>query len=410
MKTNTTLLLSGLALISLAVPVETLAADNSGFLYATVETASGETYEGFLRWGREESFWGDHFNASKEELPFEDERDLTRGARRRQVEILGTTFRWHGSDWGGRSLVARFGDIDEIEFHRRDDITVRMKTGTEFDLEGGSNDIGADITLHDASGATVKLAWREIGRVRFSAAPPDHDPPAGRLYGALTTEDDETFEGWIQWDIHECLTTDELDGETDDGDVSIEMGRIQAIEKRNRHGAWVELEDGQRLLLEDTNDVDDSTDGIFVEDDRFGRVQVSWDAFDRLELRHTSGSGPGYDDFEPGRKLAGKVTDEDGNVHSGEIVFDLDESESWEMLNGDIDGVEYHIPFEKIRAIRPLGRHAAEVELIGGIALELEEQNDVTDDNAGVVVVSGDEKTLIEWSDIESIEFDPAAQ
>ena len=50
------------------------------------------------------------------------------------------------------------------------------------------------------------------------------------------------------------------------------------------------------------------------------------------------------------------------------------------------------------------------MELIGGIALELEEQNDVTDDNAGVVVVSEDEKTLIEWNDIESIELDSAAQ
>lgn len=401
--------IAAIAAIAAAAPAAAADNDAQGFLYGTVETKSGNTYTGILRWGSEESFWDDHFNSSKTRRPVELERSAERGRDRgrRRIEIFGITIGYRANDrhWG-RQLIIRFGDIRELELEGGDDVTMTLKDGSRWELDGGSNDIGADITVHDDSLGTVKLDWKKIDRIIFAAVPAGVEPPATRLYGVLTTEDGDKFEGYVQWDLQECLSTDELDGETDDGDISIEMGRIAAIEKRNRNGAWVELRDGRRLLLEDTNDVNSSIDGIFVEDARYGRVEFDWDTFERIEF-DVRGSGRGYDEYKPGRKLSGTVTDIDGGSFTGRIIFDLDEAETWEFLDGEQDDVEYHIPFEMIRSIEPRRRDSSRVVLKNGIELELEEGNDVTDDNDGVVIfVAGGDEVYLEWDEVEKIEFD----
>ena len=189
--------------------------------------------------------------------------------------------------------------------------------------------------------------------------------------------------------------------------MSIEMGRIKAIEKRNRNGAYVELRDGRRLLLEDTNDVDHSIDGIFVEDPRYGRVELDWDTFERVDFQVPESSGKGYDDYRPARELTGKVTDEDGNTYSGRIVFDMDESETWEMLDGDLDDVEYSIPFEMVKSVAPASRDSSWVTLRNGEKLELEDTQDVSYDNDGVLVIADDGgETHVRWRDVKIVEFD----
>jgi len=241
--------------------------------------------------------------------------------------------------------------------------------------------------VFDDSLGEVTLNWEKIEKVTFEAAPAGITPPAYRLHGKLET-DDGTFEGFIQWDSQECMSTDRLDGDTDDGDLSIEMGKIQSIEKRSSRSSSVELKDGRKLVLRGSNDVDSSIRGIFVEDERFGRVKVSWDAFESLEFTDVRKSGRGY--------------------YSGQIVFDLDETESWEMLNGSRDGVEYFIPFDMIQSIRP-GRHdTSEVTLNNGIELELEDGQDVAERNAGIVIMRGDSEreVYIPWRDVEQIVFD----
>ena len=64
---------AGCALAALAafLPPAARAASgpHQGFLYGTVETRSGASYTGLLRWGREEAFWDDLFNATKPDEP-----------------------------------------------------------------------------------------------------------------------------------------------------------------------------------------------------------------------------------------------------------------------------------------------------------------------------------------------------
>src|SRR5690606_9673489 len=51
---------------------------------------------------------------------------------------------------------------------------------------------------------------------------------SGRIYGKLTTTDEDVFEGWIRWDKNEAFWDDIIDG-------VVEKDRYQGREKRGRH-------------------------------------------------------------------------------------------------------------------------------------------------------------------------------
>jgi len=395
----------GLALLGPAAAAESRQAPD-GFIYGTVYAESGNQYTGLLRWGTEEAFWDDLFNSTKRDLPYlEDHRSETR--KRNRIKIFGIPvgYRWDDSSTA-RMFVARFGDIAEIDVRRGENVRVTMKDGEVYDMEGGSNDIGATVSVLDEALGDVKVEWNRIDRIVFRPTPRNVEPPAYRLYGVVRT-DTGTFEGHIQWDVQECLSTDKLDGETDDGDLSIEMGHIRAIEKRNSRGSRVELKDGRELVLEGTNDVDDSMRGIHVDDPRFGRVKVSWEAFERIEFREVADSGRGYDDYKPGRPLTGKVTDTDGATHRGTLIYDLDEARSWELLHGDRDDVEYMIPFEMVRSVEPRRGDSSNVVLTSGVEIVLADGQDVSERNDGVVVLdAGGKETYVPWDQVQKVELD----
>ncbi|MDA8019234.1 MAG: hypothetical protein MPN21_17475 [Thermoanaerobaculia bacterium] len=399
---------SALALGLLMAAPSDAAAGTEGFLYGEVETRSGNTYKGRLRWGDEEAFWGDFFNSSKDERPWAEEAPRRFRGRREAIEIFGVEIGSRWEDWdGGRQFIAPFGAIEELRIRGRGELTARMKGDFEIRLDGGSNDIGAKVHVWDGSLGEIALEWREIERIRFLPAPDDLDVGnVTRLYGTLHAHDGRIFKGWIQWDQDECLSTDELDGETRDGDVEIEMGRIRSIERRSRWGSNVVLRDGRSMVLEGTNDVDDDNRGIYVEDPKWGRVLVKWDAFDRLDFESPQSSGPAYGDYPPGKPLRGTVETRGGDKLSGRIVFDLDESESWEYLNGDYRDVEYSIPFYKIESIKPRGSRASLVTLRNGEEIELDDSADVDDGNDGIAIVSSGDTDYIRWRDVEEIRFD----
>jgi len=394
-----------LAAHGVAAAADRPAAGPGGFLYGTVETESGQKYTGLLRWGTEESFWDDLFNSVKDETPYLEEFAGDQ-RRRRDVRVLGISFGYAWDDHS-RQLVARFGDIRAIEPLRGEKVRVTMKDGTVITVDGGSNDIGAEVFVHDDAVGDVGIDWDRIERVTFAATPASLRPEARRLYGVATTRSG-TFEGYVQWDSDECRSSDKLDGESADGDISIEFGKIRTIERRGRNASRVVLQDGREFELRGSNDVDESIRGILIEDPRYGRVEISWDAFEKLELKSVEHSGRGYGDLPAIRALHGSVTHENGTKHSGRIVFDLDEEWSWEMLDGKHDEIEYHIPFGLIRSIEPQRGDAAKIVLRAGGEIVLEDGQDVSEDNSGVVIVgAGDKATFLEWDDVQRIDFDP---
>ena len=401
-----TTILAIAAAVLLPESVEGAEQSVDGFLWGTVETRSGTTYRGFIRWDDEEAFWDDHFNSGKGESEYTRYLSREEVRRERAIEIFGFTIGWEWNDDDvSRQFVARFGDIERLEPRGGRSARVTMKSGTVYDVSGVANDVGATIRVRDDVIGEIELDWDAVERVEFAPAPKDATPPATRIYGVVET-DDGVFEGYIQWDSQECLSTDLLDGETRDGDVSIEMGKIRSIEKRNRRGAWVELADGRRLLLEDTNDVDDSIRGILVETTDY-RVEIDWDAFRRVDFKEVPSSGRSYKAYRPGKELRGRVETRDGDRLEGRLVFDLDEAETWEFLNGDRYGIEYSIPFFAVRRIEPLDRDSSRVTLVGGETLELEDSADVGEGNAGILVFVEDRRDprYVRWDEVEVVEL-----
>jgi hypothetical protein len=327
------------------------------------------------------------------------------GERRPWWKVFGRRIEMQFGDGSpSRVVIVRFGDIRSITVTGGDDATVTLKDGSEIEVSGYANDVGGPIWIRDAALGDIEIAWKKIETIEFAPTPDTVAPQGGRLYGVVDTGSGQ-FEGFIQWDKEECLATDELDGDSDDGRLSIQMGNIQTIERHGRSASRVTLNDGRTLVLDGTNDVNDDNRGILVEDARYGRVEIPWSEFERVELRVASDSGQGYDSYSKPSALRGVVTTTDGGTARGELVYDVDEQYSWEMLNGSADEIEYNIPFASIASIEPQGRHGATVTLRNGEILELGDGQDVSDANDGLVVLSDGAERYLEWSLIRKLEL-----
>ena len=221
------------------------------------------------------------------------------------------------------------------------------------------------------------------------------------------------FTGFIQWDQQDGVGADELDGRTADGE------RQPALRHHPLHRAPLARQrpgDAARRprdgALRTRATVGHGNRGIYVDDGRYGRVLISWDAFERVDFS-PGGSGPAYGDFPPGRPLAGSVTTRDGRRLAGRLVYDLDESETTETLDASSEGVDYTIPFGLITSIVPPGREGrgaqrARVILRDGEELQLERTGDLGERNAGMLIfVDGRERPeYVPWTDVEQVDLD----
>jgi hypothetical protein len=386
----------------------TAAASVEGYLYGTVETKTGVTHTGILRWGVEEAFWDDLFHSAKVERPYEEyeqapQADEDASWWERMAHTIGGNLGVHKQS---RVVAIRFGDLKQVRVTGANDAVLTLRDGTEIEVEGYANDVGAAVTVIDAKPGRVEVPWKKIDTITFAATPPDADPGSFRLRGTVSTSAGN-FVGFIQWDNEESLSTDRLDGDAGDDRVSLEMGEIRTIERRDRRSSKVILKDGTEMVLSGTNDVDDDIRGIHIEDARFGRVEVGWDEFERVVFDDPGTSGASYADYSPPARLAGTVTLSNGDWRTGDLVFDLDEEWSWEMLDGSSNEIDYTIPFALVASIEPAGRDGSLVRLTNGLSLELEDSHDVDRDNSGVVVIPrGDgEPGHVEWADIRKIEL-----
>jgi hypothetical protein len=373
-----------------------------GYIYGRVETVDGGSYEGQLRWGTEESFWDDIFNATKlenENLDYVDRKVLRRV--RREPWNVWDLFRDHDGRFD-HIFAVRFGDLKRIHVRRGDDLVVEFRNGDDLRLRDGSNDIGARITVVDANRGRHELKWNRIRTIEFRDTPAKlHDKLGEPIYGTVKSGRYD-FTGRIQWDDDECLTIDELDGETQDGKVSVAFGDIAAIRK-HRRGALVRLKSGSELYLTGTNDVNHGNRGVIVVVPRVGTVKIGWDDFDEVTFAPAPNSGRSYAEYAPARNLSGAVVTRDGR-YDGRIVFDLDESWDFELLHGSNGDTQYLIPFRDIARITPKGRRRSDVELRMGLTIELEEGQDVTGKNDGLLVFTGDRKpTYVPWGDVTEI-------
>ncbi len=388
-------------------------------LYGRVTTAGGDVYEGFIRWDRNEGSWGDLLDGSKE-IPWQNVRDaerLDRDWQRRRdrdnsISILGLRISWDEDEDYPETASSgiRFGHIRRIMVRGDDRAALELKSGEEVELRGGSTDLGdelRELIVRDPGGGSVSLRWRDLDEVEFMPAPSGAlDEGEVRIHGTVTTSRGREFTGWVAWDRDEVLHADVLDGEDRDGDHEIPFGRIAAIERMGSSRSRVVLVDGRELELGGTNDVDDDNRGIAISDPGLGQVTVEWDEFDQLRLHPPAPGAGGYDSFDGGYALWGTVHTEDGESVTGWIRWDNDEEWSWELLDGEQDGLEFDIEFSRIERIARRGSWGSEVVLRDGRTFELEDSNDVDDGNKGIYVTPEDgETTLVGWWDVREVTF-----
>ncbi len=87
-------------LIFILIPIG-LAAQDEAFIYGRISTKDGNTYEGPIRWGKEEVYWTDLFNASKEDN--ENLRRLSTAER----DKLDEQQAWAGGDGNSFTTFVR---------------------------------------------------------------------------------------------------------------------------------------------------------------------------------------------------------------------------------------------------------------------------------------------------------------
>jgi hypothetical protein len=305
--------------------------------------------------------------------------------------------------------MARFGDIARIQPQGRN-IELTLKSGSVFLLNRyAADDLADGVTVWDRTHGVVDLDEMEIRSIEFLPGTTNGTGPTP-LYGTVRTQQGE-FTGLIQWNREECLGSDELNGFGSDGEMSLPYDNIRSIARRSRDTSLVTLADGREVSLTGSSEVGRGNRGVYVDDSRYGRVLVSWDAFLRVDFS-AAGSGPAYSDFPPGRALSGTVTTRTGKRLAGRLVYDLDESETTETLDAPLQGVDYTIPFALVATIllpnqaQP-GDRRATITLHSGESLRLERAGDLGDGNAGILVfVDGAAQAeFVRWENISQIDF-----
>lgn len=408
-----------------ATPTSTAVAEaHPSFLYGRITLDGGATYEGRLRWGRDqEAFWGDYFNGFKEQNPWAAQVPPERLRKEpRPIKIFGIEIARREDQIDlTRPFMARFGDITRIELLGRD-VRVTLKSGTMFDLGFySSNDFDDGVRVWDGSRGVLDFGPRRIhaidfdfGRRRIRAIDFLPAAPAGaapqQLHGTVRTRQGD-FTGFVQWNRNKGVGTDEISGRTADGNLRLRFDTLRSIARHSSDSSLVTLLDGREIVLSGTREAGQDNLGIYVDDRRYGRVLISWDAFERLDFS-PGGSGPAYGDFPPGHPLTGSVTTRDGRRLAGRLVYDLDESETTETLDAPSQGVNYTIPFGLIASIVLPGREEhgtqhAKVTLHNGEELQLERSGDLGEGTGGMLIfVDGSQRPeYVLWTDVEQVNF-----
>lgn len=380
-------------------------------IYGRVTTVAGAIYEGRLRWNRvEEATWDDEFNGYKESNPWADFVPALRAETARTVTLFGFTL--GDRDRAGRlarPFVARFGDLSRIDVGART-ITVTSRNGRVTALpRSNASDVDDGLRVWTGDGATVDLDSLTLARIEFLPTPPMAHAPR-RLWGTVHAGD-ATFTGFLSWNRDDALSTDTLDGRTAEGTRRIPYARIRTVTRRGDDRITVTLTDGETVALGGTPDSGADNHGIQIDDPRVGRVHVRWRAFQQVDFTAPP-MHRAYGDFPAGQPLAATVSTRDGRTVTGRLVFDLDESETTDILDADAGDLAYMLPFAVIDTIAPrasqsTGAPHAVVTTRGGTTLVLDRRGDLADTNAGLLVYATEagSPTYVAWADVDRIAF-----
>lgn len=396
-----------------------LMAQSDGFIYGKVTTIDGKTFEGPLRWGKEEVFWTDMFNTGKYEnnnlsyLSNDQRRELDERYGHHSNSFMHWVsnqinyYSYGDDDNHTHQFVCQFGELRSLRPYSRNRVEVVLQNGDKFEVSGeGYNDIGTDISILDGEIGEIEVSWGRVETIEFSSPSGKGGGFGAPLFGTVETYSG-TFTGYIQWDHDERISTDKLDGDTRDGDVSIPFENIQSISREGYNSSMVALKSGRDMELHGSNDVNSENRGIIVTSDKFGRVDIPWSEFKRVEFSgKPSFELKRYSDFKDQSTLEGTVITTDGASHQGRIIYDLDEEHNFEVLQGKEEDIEYTIPLRNVKSVTPKNYDYSYVELKNGQKLLLGDGQDVSDMNTGMLIFSGSgDPVYVPWEKVKEVRF-----
>lgn len=345
-------------------------------LYGTVTTVYGAEFTGYIRWDRNEGSWTDLLDATKPRYR------------------------------GGSSISGiRFGHVDRIDVTGRKSAHFTLRNGEQMELTANASDLGTglrSLLVDEGRGDIAEFEWRDLESVDFFA-PGDTPPAESRMFGTVHTRNGMSFTGYVTWDVDEIYSTDILDGDNDGQRMRIPFGEIRTIARNSSWGSRVTLVNGEEFALDGTNDVDSSISGIEVSDATLGAVKLEWRDFDYVEF-HGTDDEVATANFDGGHPLEGTVVTRDGDSFSGQIIWDADEEFSWEMLNGEIGSMDFHIEFGNVERIER-SRNGATVVLHDGRSFDLSDSNDVDRGNRGIRIRTDGRDYEVDWSEFAEVTF-----
>ncbi len=422
----------GRSLLCVAVLASPALAQDGDRIWGQLHTTSGDVYEGFIRWDRNEGSWVDILDGSKE-IPAENyqawlEAKGADGPPLRVIDLQGFRISWREADPEFPSTAAsgiRFGHLRSLRVVEGDGVELTLRSGEVVELDDRSRNLGRSnrgLVVDVPGRSEVDLDWSDLERIVFSAVPSGARARAHRLYGTVEDVQGNRYTGYVAWDLDEILESDVLDGEEMQGgrNREIRFGEIASIE-RIRRGARVVLVDGEEVDLTGDRDVRRGNRGIQISDPGLGMVEVEWSEF-RILRFHEADAVVGYDDFDGGHPLVGTVVTQSGEEIEGVIRWDADEAGSWELLNGREDDVIFTIEFSYVSRIVRGEVFGATVTLLDGRSFELDDSNDVDWNNKGILIApqaatrSGgpDESRwrVVPWDQFKEVRFrhDPALE
>jgi len=175
----------------------------------------------------------------------------------------------------------------------------------------------------------------------------------------------------------------------------VAFAEIASIMRFGAESVLVALTDGFETVLSGTSELTESNRGIVVSDPALGVVVVPWRQFQELRL-HRSEAPATYEHFGGGEALSGTVVTTSGEELTGLVRWDMDEQTTWELLDGEIDGIQFHVEFSQVSAIEKW-RYGAKVDLLDGRSFYLSASNDVNWSNKGIEVRSDDRVHEVPW-------------
>lgn len=269
-----------------------------------------------------------------------------------------------------------------------------------------------------------------------------HAQASALLWGSVRTTAGTTLEGFLRWDRNEAAWADALhgqkevdrdlldrmaeslgedlairgrsveylgvriswedDGEAEGSQASVRFGHLAWLAPASEASARLGLKTGEEIELRGrSTDLGSGLREFIVYDPVAGAVELSWSELERIDFAAApAGARP------PSDRLYGTVEDRWGGRWTGFIGWDLDEALASDVLDGEEDGTERAIPFERIRSIERRLAGGARVRLIDGGDLVLEGSNDVDAGHRGVQV-SDPALGLVDlaWRDVRSVHF-----